>query len=92
MHRMNVLQRMQAYRSTSWICKLCPNDMNLPDDAAHLIWEYWQTGPPPYLFVNKGDLLLLARKEEVMPDPDLSDIVQVTVTREHVVLARLLED
>ena len=53
----------------------------------HLIWEYWQTGPPPYLFVNKGDFLLLARCEENIPDPDIPDIVSRTVRREHVVLA-----
>lgn len=91
MHRMNVLQRMQAYRSTTWICKLCPTDMILPDDAAHLIWEYWQTGPPPYLFVERGDLLLLARKKEDIPDPDLPEVLKVTLTREHVVLARLAD-
>ena len=91
MHRMNVLQRMQAYRSTTWICKLCPTDLILPDTAAHLIWEYWQTGPPPYLFVERGDLLLLARKKEDIPDPDLPEVLKVTLTREHVVLARLAD-
>jgi hypothetical protein len=89
MHRMNVLQKMQAYRSTTWICKLCPTGMMLPDAVGHLIWEYWKTGPPPYLIVNEGDLILLARKKETIPDPDLPEFLQVTVTREHVVLARL---
>lgn len=89
MHRMDVLQKMQAYRSTTWICKLCPTGMILPDAAAHLVWEYWKTGPPPYLIVNRGDLILLARKKETIPDPEFPENLQVTVTREHVVLARL---
>ena len=91
LHRMNVLQKMQAYRSTTWICKLCPTGIILPDAVAHLIWEYWKTGPPPYLIVNKGDLILLARKKESIPDPEHPEFLQATVTREHVVLARLYD-
>lgn len=88
-HRANVLDKMKAYRG-SWISNLCPPNMILPDLVTHLIWEYWQEGPPPFLFVHKGDLLLLARYELGLPDPDplFADSVGVTVTREHLVLAR----
>mmetsp|Transcript_36210 Transcript_36210/g.66507 ORF Transcript_36210/g.66507 Transcript_36210/m.66507 type:complete len:318 (+) Transcript_36210:492-1445(+) len=85
-HQMNMMERMQAYRG-SWICKLCPS-ITIPEVVAHLIWEYWQTGPPPFLFVERGDLLLLARCEETVPDPDFPDNLIATVTREHLVLAR----
>ena len=72
--------------------QIVPPGMILPDAAAHLVWEYWKTGPPPYLIVNRGDLLLLARKKETIPDPEFPENLQVTVTREHVVLARLYID
>ena len=88
--RMSVLQRMQAYRG-SWISKLFPRDMVLPDGVAHLIWEFGQRGPPPYLFVNKGDLLLLARCEESLPDPEYPQVLDMNFTREHLVLARPLD-
>lgn len=86
-HRVNVIEKMQVYRG-SWISNLCPSDMNLPEGVAHLIWEYWQEGPSPFLFVHKGDLLLLARHDLHLPDPDPEVPVIVTVTREHLVLAR----
>ena len=93
-HIGTLIERMQAYRG-SWISKLRPSssDMNIsiPDGVEHLIWEYWQTGPPPYLFVNKGDLLLLARCEENIPDPELPEMLSLTVRREHLVLARTMQ-
>lgn len=89
-HRMHVMERMQAYRG-SWIHKLPPSSITIPDDVVNMIWEFWQTGPPPFLFVRKGDVLLLARCEESLPDPDGFPCA-VTVTREHLVLAHPCED
>ena len=86
--RMDMLQRMKEYRGPTWISKLCPSNMTLPDDVSNLIGEYWRSGPPgptPFLFVERGDMLLLARQEEILHD---SDSYGATVTREHVVLAR----
>eukprot|EP00592_Proboscia_alata_P005422 CAMPEP_0194373366 /NCGR_PEP_ID=MMETSP0174-20130528/21795_1 /TAXON_ID=216777 /ORGANISM="Proboscia alata, Strain PI-D3" /LENGTH=395 /DNA_ID=CAMNT_0039152391 /DNA_START=309 /DNA_END=1494 /DNA_ORIENTATION=+ len=84
--RMNLIETMQSYRG-SWISKLSTG-VEIPDGVAHLIWEYFQTGPPPYLFVNKGDLLLLARCKESVPDLDFPEMISSAVTREHLVLAR----
>ncbi|KAL7544430.1 hypothetical protein ACHAWF_007813 [Thalassiosira exigua] len=90
-HQMKVIEKMRAYRG-SWICKLCPEGMELPEGVAHLIAEYWQTAPPPYLFVNKGDLLLLARYEQTIPDPDFPDNLSARIAREHIILARRQRD
>ena len=83
--QMKMIETIQAYRG-SWIRKLPPGALQIPEDVVHSIWEYYKEGPPPFIFVNKGDLLLLARYEEQVPDPE--DPVVVTVTREHVILAR----
>ena len=85
--RMNVLETMKAYRG-SWISKLSKSsDISLPEGVVNLIWQYWKNGPPPYLFVEKGDLLLLARYKEEVIDPACPELVS-TITREHMVLGR----
>ena len=88
--RMNVLEAMKAYRG--WISKLSTSsDISLPEGVVKLIWEYWKNGPPPYLFVEKGDLLLLARYKEEVIDPACPELVS-TITREHMVLGRPKRD
>jgi len=85
--RMNVLETMGAYRG-SWISKLSTSSgISLPEGVVNLIWGYWKNGPPPYLFVEKGDLLLLARYKEEVIDPACPELVS-TITREHMVLGR----
>jgi hypothetical protein len=85
--QMQVLERMQAYRG-SWIGKLCPPELEVPDAVAEHIGQYLKrSSPPPYLFVQKGDLLLLARYKDFTPCPDLEDRIHVGVTREILILA-----
>ncbi|KAL7527249.1 hypothetical protein ACHAWF_002103, partial [Thalassiosira exigua] len=91
-YQKKVVEKMRAYRG-SWISKLCQGGVELPDSVAHLIAEYWQTkAPPPYLFVEEGDLLLLGRYQERIPDPDFPDMISTFILREHIVLARRCKD
>jgi len=86
--RMNVLETMKAYQG-SMISKLSTSSgKSLPEGVVNLIWQYWKNCPPPYLFVEKGDLLLLARYKEEVIDPACPELVS-TITREHMVLGRL---
>ena len=88
--RMQVLERMKAYRG-SWIAKLLsPSGNNLPEVVTELIAQYLTTSPPPYLIVQKGDLILLARYIDSVPDPDVPDELSNCITRELLVLARSL--
>ena len=62
------------------VIALSPCGDSLPDIAAELIAQYLTITHFPYSTVHKGDLLLLAKYNETVPEPDFPDMHSVRAT------------
>jgi hypothetical protein len=73
-HQIHVIEKMKAYHG-SWISKLCPSNMTLPEGISRLVWEYRKSGPPP-LFTDVPWITVPVTREHVVLVRPCSNSIQ----------------